>query len=198
MSDSKSVAIGTIRSEHRSLAAVINNMKAVLHEVRAGRMAMNYPLFWTMVHYIDVFPNQFHHPKEDGWLFARLKLRTQEADALIDELQSQHHGEAAVLGELRRWLGNAEANVAGSLDAFEAAVNAYADFTWKHLRCEEHDLLPLAETHLLGTDWDEIAQAFSGNQDPLSGQHPSGQVFSELFRSIVLKTPAPLGLAAGS
>ena len=127
MSDPQSAAIGTIRSEHRSLAAVIHNMKAVLQEVRAGRMAMDYPLFWTMVHYIDEFPNRFHHPKEDDWLFARLKLRTSEADALIDELQAQHQGEAAVLGELRRWLGNTEAGVAGGMDGFEAAVNDYAN-----------------------------------------------------------------------
>lgn len=195
MSDAKSVAIDTIRSEHRSLAAVINNMKAVLQEVRSGRMAMDYPLFWTMVHYIDVFPNRFHHPKEDDWLFAKLKLRTHEADALIDELQSQHTGEAAVLGDIRRCLGNTEAGVDGGLDAFEAAVNHYAHFTWTHLRCEEHDLLPLAEKHLLDTDWADIAAAFSENEDPLSGKQPASSVFNALFRAIVLKTPAPLGLA---
>lgn len=195
MSDSKSVAIGTIRSEHRSLAAVINNMKAVLQDVRAGRMVMDYPLFWSMIHYIDVFPNRFHHPKEDDWLFARLKARTQEADTLIDELQAQHQGEATVLGELRRWLGNTEAGVAGSFDTFEAAVRDYANFTWRHLRCEEHDLLPLAEKHLLDTDWADIAAAFVQNEDPLSGQPSGNQVFNDLFRAIVLKTPAPLGLA---
>lgn len=194
MSDHPSTAIGTIRSEHRSLAAVINNMKAVLQEVRAGRMVMDYPLFWSMVHYIDVFPNRFHHPKEDDWLFARLKLRTSDANALIDELQAQHQGEAAVLGELRRWLGNTEAGVEGSFDGFEAAVNEYANFTWKHLRCEEHDLLPLAEKHLLESDWADIAAAFAQNQDPLSGHPSDGQVFNDLFRAIVLKTPAPLGL----
>jgi hemerythrin-like domain-containing protein len=194
MSDPKSAAIGTIRSEHRSLAAVINNMKAVLHEVRTGRMAMNYPLFWSMVHYIDVFPNRFHHPKEDDWLFAKLKLRTQEADTLIDTLQSQHQGEAAVLGELRRWLGNTEAGVADSFDGFETAVNNYANFTWTHLRCEEHDLLPLAEKHLRAEDWQAIAAAFAENADPLCGHAAGSQEFNDLFRAIVRATPAPLGL----
>lgn len=198
MSDSKSVAIGTIRSEHRSLAAVINNMKAVLQEVRAGRMSMDYPLFWTMVHYIDVFPNRFHHPKEDDWLFAKLKLRTAEADALIDTLQAQHKGEAIVLAEIRRTLGNAEAGVDGGLDAFETAVGNYANFTWTHLRCEEHDLLPIAERVLLDEDWNAIATAFAENEDPLSGKQPASSVFNALFRSIVLKTPAPLGLATGA
>ena len=195
MSDPQSAALDTLRSEHRSLSAVINNMKAVLHEVRVGRMAMDYPLCWAMVHYIDVFPNRLHHPKEDDWLFARLKLRTRQADTLIDELQAQHQAEAAALGELRRCLGNTEAGVAGSFDALEAAVNDYAHFTWKHLRCEEHDLLPLAEQHLLATDWADIAAAFADNLDPLSGQASGSQVLNELFRTIVLKTPAPLGLA---
>jgi hemerythrin-like domain-containing protein len=83
MSDSQSKAIGTIRSEHRSLAAVIYNMRELQSLTSLGKQPLDCRLFWSMVHYIDAFPDEQHHPMEDNWLFARLKLRTREADALI-------------------------------------------------------------------------------------------------------------------
>lgn len=195
MTDSKLKAISIIRAEHRVLGAVINNLKAMLLEVQAGRMKMDFSLFWAMVYYIDVFPDRLHHPKEDDWLFAILKKRTQLADNLIDALQSQHQAEPAALAGIRRDLGNFEAGVPASLDALQATVAAYADFTWKHLRAEESELLPLAESHLLASDWDTIFHAFSKNADPLVNSADS-EMFDALFRDIVKRTPAPLGLGA--
>lgn len=193
MSDSKSKAISIIRAEHRALGAVINNIKAMLQEVQAERMAMDFRLFWSMVYYIDAFPDRLHHPKEDDWLFARLKQRTQLADNLIDTLQSQHQAEPVALASIRRDLGNLEAGVPGSMEALQAAVASYADLTWKHLRSEENELLPLAEAHLLTTDWDAVASAFSQNADPLVGS-ADNELFDALFHDIVNRTPAPLGL----
>jgi hemerythrin-like domain-containing protein len=195
MSDSKSKAISIIRAEHRALAAVINNIKAMLTEVQAERMPMDFRLFWAMVYYIDAFPDRLHHPKEDDWLFARLRQRTQLADSLIDALQSQHRAEPAALAGMRRDLGNFEAGVPGSMDTLQAMIANYADFTWKHLRAEENELLPLAEAHLLTSDWDDIAQAFAQNADPLGGS-ADNELFDKLFHDIVNRTPAPLGLGA--
>lgn len=195
MSDSKSKAIHIIRAEHRALGAVISNIKAMLQEVQAERMKMDFPLFWAMVYYIDVFPDRLHHPKEDDWLFRLLKQRTQLADSLIDTLQSQHQAEPLALAGMRRDLGNLEAGVPASMEALQATVASYADFTWKHLRAEENELLPLAEAHLLASDWDAIAQAFAQNADPLAGSTDSA-LFDALFHDIVKRTPAPLGLGA--
>lgn len=197
MSNSRSTAIGIIHAEHRALSAVIGNMKSLLAEVRAGRMEMNYPLFWSMIHYIDAFPDHLHHPKEDDWLFARLQRCTQVADALIMELRQQHSHEPRALNLIRRFLGNLEAGVAGSLDDLEQTVATYAEFTRKHMRIEEHDLLPLAELHLSATDWDEIVAAFQENVDPLATA-PQEAALNALFSQIVERTPAPLGLGASA
>jgi hemerythrin-like domain-containing protein len=193
MNDSKSLALNTIRAEHRSLGAVINNMKAMLVEIREERMKMDFPLFWSMVYYIDAFPNRLHHPKEDDWLFSRLQQRTSTAKALIDELQRQHHEEPAALGNIRRDLGNLEAGLPDGLATLIQTVGSYAEATWKHLRTEEHDMLPLAEAHLTADDWDDIASAFANNADPLTGLNET-EALSLLFHDIVRKTPAPLGL----
>jgi hemerythrin-like domain-containing protein len=194
MNDSRTKALNTIRAEHRSLAAVIHNLKNLLAEVHAQRMKLDFPLSWSMVYYIDAFPDRLHHPKEDEWLFRLLRQRTHEADALIDELQRQHLHEPQALGDIRRWLGNLEAGVPGSMEVLMRTVATYADFTWRHLKVEEHELMPLAESHLIGADWDDIAQAFAQNADPLNG-FGEADAFHQRFREIVERTPAPLGLA---
>jgi hemerythrin-like domain-containing protein len=193
MNDSKLLALNTIRADHRSLGAVINNMKALLEEVRQERMKMDFPLFWSMVYYIDAFPNRLHNPKEDDWLFSRLQQRTAAAHALIEELQRRHHEEPAALGDIRRDLGNFAAGLPGGLETLIQTVGLYAEATWKHLRTEEHDMLPLAETHLTAADWDDIATAFGKNADPLTGLNEM-ESLSLRFHDIVNKTPAPLGL----
>jgi hemerythrin-like domain-containing protein len=194
MSHSRTQALNTIRAEHRTLAAVIHNLKDLLAEVHAQRMKVDFPLLWSMVYYIDAFPDRLHHPKEDEWLFRLLRLRTHEADALIDELQRQHMHEPQALGEIRRCLDNVEAGVQGSMDTLMRTVATYAEFTWRHLKTEEHELIPLAESHLTEADWNEIAQAFAQNADPLIGFGEAG-AFHQRFREIVERTPAPLGLA---
>ena len=87
-SDAKSKATNIIRAEHRALGAVINNIKAMLIEVQAQRMKMDFPLFWAMVYYIDAFPDRLHHPKEDDWLFSRLK----QEEVPYQEFVTQLHG----------------------------------------------------------------------------------------------------------
>jgi len=194
MSDSRTQALNTIRAEHRTLAAVIHNLKDLLSEVHAGRMKVDFPLLWSMVYYIDAFPDRLHHPKEDEWLFRLLRQRTHEADALINELQRQHTHEPQALGDIRRCLGNVEAGVPGSMDALMRTVATYAEFTWRHLKTEEHELMPLAERHLTDADWNDIAHAFAQNADPLNG-FGEADAFQQRFREIVERTPAPLGLA---
>jgi hemerythrin-like domain-containing protein len=193
MSDPKSIATGIIRAEHRALAAVIDSMKSMVAEIRAGRLTADYPLFWSMIHYIDAFPDRLHHPKEDDWLFARIRQRTRAADALIEELARQHLATESELNHLRKALGNCEAGVESALESLDASVQHYADFTWKHMATEEHELIPIGEACLTTTDWQDIAHAFQENCDPLAGQQ-EGTHFLALFRQIVEQTPAPMGL----
>jgi hemerythrin-like domain-containing protein len=193
MSEPKSIATGIIRAEHRALAAVINSIKSIVAELRAGRMAADFRLLWSMIHYIDAFPERLHHPKEDTWLFARIKERTRAADSLIKTLLAQHSAGEAELDQLRKALGNYEAGVAGALDALGATVERYADFTWRHMATEERELLPIAEECLIEDDWAAISRAFQENCDPLAGAQ-EGAHFLQLFRKIVERTPAPMGL----
>ncbi|HRQ64476.1 MAG TPA: hemerythrin domain-containing protein [Xanthomonadaceae bacterium] len=193
MNDPKSIATGIIRAEHRALAAVINSIKSIVAEIRAERMSADFRLLWSMIHYIDAFPERLHHPKEDAWLFARIQERTRAADSLIETLLEQHSAGEAELQQLRKALGNFEAGVPGALESLDEVVRHYAEFTWRHMSTEEHELLPIGETCLTQDDWADIARAFQENCDPLAGAQEGAHLL-QLFRQIVERTPAPMGL----
>ena len=80
-------AVNVIRSEHRSIAAVLHGLLYLIGEIRAGRSAPRFDVLKAMVHYIDAFPERLHHPKEDRYLFVVLRQRTQEADDTLDRLE---------------------------------------------------------------------------------------------------------------
>jgi hemerythrin-like domain-containing protein len=145
-----------------------------------------------MLRYIDEYPERLHHPKEDEHLFARLVRRAPQAQTLVDELQAEHVQGAALIRELERALMFMEDGWPGGVREFEAAVDAYAEFHWKHMRKEEEQVLPLAESHLLPEDWKAIDAAFAANRDPIAGMRE--REFEQLFTRIANLAPAPIGL----
>jgi len=85
-----------------------------------------------------------------------------------------------------------EVEGARGMPAFDAAVNAYAQFHWDHMRKEEERLMPLAEKQLTEADWRWIEDAFAGNRDPIADLRERD--FEQLYQRIVNLAPAPVGL----
>ena len=185
-------SIRVLYDEHRSIAAVLHGLLALVRTAQDPAVEPEFPVFHAMIGYIDAFPERLHHPKEDQFLFARLAERSPEARPLIDELRAEHVMGAKLVRELEAALLAFEANGARGLPAFSAAVDAYARFHWDHMRKEEHDLLPIAERHLTAEDWQAIDDAFAGNVDPISDLRE--QDFSQLYQRIVSLAPDPVGL----
>lgn len=186
-------AIEIIRGEHRSLAAVLDAAAFLLDHLRDGRADPDFKLLHAIVQYIEEFPERLHHPKEDQYLFARLKSRTHDTDELIDRLEREHRGGESRMVELKQALAEFERGSPGAADAFLRRLATYAEFNRKHMMTEERELIPMAEKHLLPEDWKEIASAFRENRDPMfAAQGP--QEFRQLFHTIVNLMPSPLGL----
>jgi hemerythrin-like domain-containing protein len=186
-------AIEIIRDEHRSLGAVMHGMLYLIREIRYAHAAPNFAVFHAVLAYIEAFPERFHHPKEDAYLFAFLGMRHPDAAPLIDRLRAEHAIGAEKIGRLAEALAQYEEGGAAQFAAFAEAVSAYAAFHYAHMRAEEDELIPLARRYLTPDDWAEIEDAFAGHTDPLFGVKESAQ-YTELFRRIVNLAPPPLGL----
>jgi hemerythrin-like domain-containing protein len=188
-------AVNVIRSEHRSIAAVLHGLLYLIGEIRAGRSAPRFDVLKAMVHYIDAFPERLHHPKEDRYLFVVLRQRTQEADDTLDRLEQQHRQGAEMIRDIEQALLRYEQGGAEFFEAFADRAAQFADFHWQHMREEEEVILPLAERVLTARDWSVIDDAFAGNDDPLMGMEVK-RSYEQLFTRIVMLAPPPLGVGA--
>jgi len=185
-------AIGIIRDEHRSLAAVMHAWRHALAAARRSGTDADVALMRAIVRYVRQFPIELHHPKEEEQLFARLRERTATCDAELDELERQHQRDHEFVAALERQveaLASAEgaARVQATL-VLEQDVTGYAAFLWDHMGREEGVILPAAQRFLLAEDWAAIDQAFAANRDPnFNGAY---REYRQLFARIVNLTPA--------
>jgi len=185
-------SIGILKSEHRSISAVLLGLKHLAEIAQDARVKPEFAVFRSMLRYIDEYPERLHHPKEDEHLFARLASRSAESKDLIGKLKAEHLHGAKLIRELERRLMLFEEQWPQGAAEFLGAVDAYADFHWKHMRKEETELLPLAEKHLTADDWRAIDRAFGANQDPIA--QIEERDFQRLFSRIASLAPAPVGL----
>lgn len=186
-------ALTIILDEHRSLASVIHGLRFLLREMKEKDAQPNFKLLWAMMFYIESFPQRLHHPKENAYLFRKLKSRTHEGDAVIAELEQQHEDGAQHVKALELALGRFEAGAPNGLEEFSAAAEKFANEVVKHMALEETAVMPLAKKHLTPEDWVEIADAFTQNGDPrFDGD--SDQEFRHMFTRIVNLAPPPIGV----
>jgi len=159
-------AIATILEEHRSLKAVIHGLKHVVNEARSNGGRCDFKALRALLAYIDAYPETRHHPKEEVYLFARLRERTNAADDVLDELQQQHERTDVLVTRLRERREAFENGETGGLAAFASAVDRFSEAMWQHMTTEENVLLPLARQYLTESDWHTAAAAFQENDDP--------------------------------
>ncbi len=185
-------AIAVLKSEHRSISAVLHGLKELARMAQDATVRPRFQVLRSMLRYIDEYPERLHHPKEDEHLFARVLQRAPEARALVDQLQAEHREGAQLIRELERALLFFEEGWPLGAREFAQAVEAYAEFHWKHMRKEEEELLPIAERALTAGDWNAIDRAFAANRDPVADMEHRD--YEKLFTRIANLAPAPVGL----
>lgn len=181
-------AIGIIRDEHRSLAAVLHAWQHLFKDAEGKGVQPDAALMQAMVHYIQAFPVALHHPKEDDYLFRKLRERTAEANPELDELERQHVRDEQQVIELAA-LVDRYASGAATVAEVEQAVSHYSQAIWEHMGREEGVILPLAQRYLTVEDWTEINEAFQKNMDPRFGGDTDAE-FKRLFSRIVNLAPS--------
>jgi nucleotide-binding universal stress UspA family protein/hemerythrin-like domain-containing protein len=183
-------AIGIIRDEHRSLAAVLHAWMHALARAREERRIVDPVLMRAILRYLRDFPLALHHPKEEAHLFRRLRERTPAFNAELDELERQHERDRQLVDELATLVqaveGAGETMHATAAAVLEAAVGRYATFLWEHLGREEGVVLPAAQKHLDADDWAAIDAAFAENADPRFGGDADADFRHLLARIVAL------------
>ena len=179
-------ALQVLADEHQSLAAILHALHFMLKEIAAGRLQPDMALLRAMVHYLDAYPTECHHPREERLLFARLRARTQAGDALLAELAARH-GETSGRAQALRDALEAYCAQPHDVGPLSAAFDAYATFYRSLMLQEEQQLLPLLRQHLLADDWAAMDVALAD----------APAEFTALFSRLVAAAPPPVGLGIG-
>jgi hemerythrin-like domain-containing protein len=166
---------------------VLHTLQALLQKIAEGHAVADFGLLATALYYLDDFPERCHHPKEDEYLFRRLRLCSTEFDGLLDRLQAEHVRSAAAVSGLHRALVHYQGGALEGLRLFRAAVDSYAAAMRGHMTSEDA-LLARAAAVLRESDWVRIARAFADNDDPLFGSSHRVE-FSQLYQRIVMLVP---------
>ncbi|HEX2530079.1 MAG TPA: hemerythrin domain-containing protein [Burkholderiaceae bacterium] len=186
-------AIDVIHEEHRALAAVLQGLSYVVEGIEKNNLEANFQLLAAMIEYITELPEKVHHPKEDGYLFAKLRQRSAEAGRILNDLQTEHRQGPLMLSALNRTLIHYVQADAAGFPQFRDEVRAYVDAQWQHMKMEETKVIPMAREVLLPEDWAEIDAAFAANDSPWSGHENK---YASLFSRIANLAPAPIGLGS--
>jgi len=182
-------ALAILRDEHRSLAAVAHGLELLTREARAQGQPPRFDLLRAIVHYIRAFPESQHHPKEDAYLFRKLRERTSEFNDVLEELERQHREGHQLVDDLELSIERYEADPAGGHPQFAAAVARFVAAQEGHMRLETRVILPAAFKHLASEDWSEIGRAFAENGDPRFSAD-TDEEFRQLFIRILNLVPA--------
>ena len=72
-------ATSILQGEHASYATVLKTLVGHLERARAHSFKPRLEIFATGLGFIGTFIDEFHHPKEDEFLFLALRRHTNEA-----------------------------------------------------------------------------------------------------------------------
>ncbi|MFZ6861780.1 hemerythrin domain-containing protein [Undibacterium sp. Ji67W] len=188
------VSVDIIQHEHEHLSAVIQGMLYFVRGIEKGGPAPDLKVFRAMLYYISEYPEKVHHPKEDKFLFAKIKERTHQLDAELDALTDQHTKGELLAHQLQDALLRYEFMGAEAFPHFHNLVEQYVKFYYAHMSTEEKTIIPVAKQVLNINDWQDIDQAFIKNRQQLDDAGERYR-YEQLFSMIVNISPAPIGIA---
>lgn len=186
-------AIHIIREEHAAVAAMLHSLKLLVEQGPGDKPQRFFEVVRSMLFYLDEFPERRHHPNESRYLFPVLMREAPELRSVIERLEIDHESGERRVRELQHLLAGWEFIGDSRRDVFVAELQEYVRFYLRHMQTEETELLPVAQRLLSAAERETLDTTFSKERDPLAGGTRDPE-YDALFKRIVQKTPAPLGL----
>jgi hemerythrin-like domain-containing protein len=136
--------LSELREDHRNMALVLNVLESTIEIATTGEDP-DFELIDEVMHYMTVYPDAVHHPKEDV-VYAKLKEQRPDLAEGLDDVPADH-AQIAVLGSKLR--DDVEAIVAGAAvrrEQFIIDALKYVGRLRNHMIWEEEDLFNRIDT----------------------------------------------------
>ncbi|MGD2133304.1 MAG: hemerythrin domain-containing protein [Maricaulaceae bacterium] len=177
-----STVIAGLEKEHEKFRKFIALFEAELDQLeREG--SMNYELVELLLDYFELFPDEWHHKKEDVVYEMLVQRVGAEAGALYD-LRREHDELArsveVFIERIERMRSGSDMPAAMLLEH----GRRYASLLKAHMEKEEASFLPLAERRLNEIDWRAIEQEIANVIGPQRAQSGVGDKIARLEKDI--------------
>ncbi|MFZ6749750.1 hemerythrin domain-containing protein [Undibacterium sp. Ren11W] len=184
------ISITIIQEEHEHLSNIMERMLSFVRSLQEVNTNVDLSVFRAMLYYIGQYPERVHHPKEDQFLFAKIKDRTHQLDVELDNLSEQHSKGELLAHRLLTALQAYEFGGTEALPHFRTLVEQYTHFYFAHMRMEEERIIPVALQVLNDADWNIVDAAFLENRKEMDDD---GQRYhyDQLFSRIMSASPGP-------
>lgn len=159
--------LADLRQDHRNMTRLLNLLERESNRIEAEHDA-DIELMQDVMHYMTIYPDAVHHPKEDR-IYAELKKIRPELSEGFSRITLDHQAIAEQGMQLRN---DIELIQAGAMVKRKAVVRdalRYANTLRNHMQWEELDLFRRIEEmiksghrHLDAADWPRVADPVFG------------------------------------
>jgi hemerythrin-like domain-containing protein len=161
-------AIVTLSDEHRYLGLLLDTLEDQL-QLTDLTAPGDFFLIQDIVHYMDEYTDEVHHPTEDV-MFEKLLQRSPDKEKEVAHLRRDHKALHKDTVRIQKLLDQAvKRRTPKAAEALRIAAGKYIGRLRMHIQIEETELFPSAIRCLANKDWHEIETRLAARQDPLFG-----------------------------
>ena len=181
MNKNTATVLAELRTDHKNMALMLNLLERESNRIYDGAEP-DYELLGDIMHYMTVYPDAVHHPKEDR-LYAELKATRPDLSVGFERITMDHRHIAELSVKLRNDIGAINAGSPIKRNAVVADALRYVNTLRGHMQWEELDLFRRVD-EMIAQGHDEFDTAnFSNDVDPVFGPEVETN-FGKLVSSI--------------
>ncbi len=173
--------LSELRQDHRNMNLMLN-----LLEVESNRLFdgddTDFELLYDIMHYMTVYPDAVHHPKEDR-IYAELKAVRPDLSAGFDRITVDHRHIAELGVRLRNDVASVNSGGVVRRKSVVADTLRYVNTLRGHIQWEELDLFRRIEDMIAEGHHFFEAATFLQTPDPVFGPEVE-ENFARLFESV--------------
>lgn len=181
MNKNAAAVLEELREDHRNMTLMINILERESNRIYSGAEP-DYELLGDVMHYMTVYPDAVHHPKEDR-LYAELKAFRPDLSVGFERITMDHRHIAELSLKLRNDIASINAGNPVRRNSVVADALRYVNTLRGHMQWEELDLFRRIDEMISeGHDVFDAAN-FISSADPVFGPEVE-QNFGRLISSI--------------
>jgi hemerythrin-like domain-containing protein len=181
MTDDVARILGELRQDHRNMALMLNLLERESNNIYEGKES-DFELIQDIMHYMTVYPDAVHHPKEDK-VYAELQSVRPDLASGFARITVDHRRIAELGMNLRDEISLVESGGIVRRNSVVSNALRYVNTLRSHMQWEELDLFHRVEEMIAdGHNFIDPAN-LPHSSDPVFGSEVE-ENFGRLFKSI--------------